>query len=117
MRLVMAMAALAAVCGSGGVQAQYPDPNEEIARQGEAAGPVADVVLKCEDGTVMLLNFGKTFDQATLDPGTGAAIALTAQEAASGIHYTGGGWDVRGKVDEHTITGPDGKPRTCLAQN
>jgi hypothetical protein len=116
MRLVIAMV-LAAGLGAGVAKAQYPDPNEEIARQGETAGPAADVVLKCGDGTVMQLDFGKTFDQATLDPGTGAKIALRAQETASGIHYTGEGWDVRGKVDEHTVTGPDGKVRTCLAQN
>lgn len=78
------------------------------------AGPAAVESIRaafaCEDGAALVVTF--TGEQAVLESGS-ATARLAQQRAASGIHYAGGGHDLRGKGAEMTWTGPDGQVRMC----
>src|SRR5262245_46336250 len=75
-----------------------------------SAPPVRKVVFQCEPGTSIAVTFDK--DTATLDA-NGVSARLTQQRTGSGIHYTGGGHDLRGKGTELTWTDAAGIAHQC----
>lgn len=71
------------------------------------------VTFLCERGQNIAVAFQG--DSATLEH-DGASVRLSAQPVASGIHYAGGGHDLRGKGHEATWTDPAGVARACRDQ-
>jgi membrane-bound inhibitor of C-type lysozyme len=83
---------------------------------------------RCDDGTLFTARFDREGGPATLtfeqpDPSTGAPdaidrdfrVVLEPQPVGSGMWYAGGGWSLRGKGPDATLTRPDGRMATCRA--
>jgi len=78
---------------------------------------------RCADGAAFTARFDREGAGATLafdrdDPDAmpherGYLVALTTQRPGSGIWYAGGGWSLRGKGADATLTRPDGRSSAC----
>lgn len=71
------------------------------------------VTFLCDRGQTVNVTFA---DGIAHLAGEGMSADLTQQRVASGIHYTGGGHDLRGKGPELTWTDPTGTVRQCRDQ-
>ena len=75
--------------------------------------PERRVVFLCDRGQSITVGFqGNT---AVLESG-GTSARLRARTVASGLHYAGGGHDLRGKGPELVWTDPTGATRNCRDQ-
>lgn len=71
------------------------------------------VVFQCEQGRYIAVRFAG--ESAALEAGV-HPVALSQQRTASGVHYVGGGHDLRGKGVELTWTDPHGVVMRCREQ-
>jgi heat shock protein HslJ len=100
-----ALVALAAMAGLAGCVAPAVEP----------AGPAAvTTTFLCERSQSFTVTLAGATGELRL-PGA-APLALQRQVVASGVHYTGGGHDLRGSGDQMTWTEPGGQVQQCLDQ-
>lgn len=72
--------------------------------------PLRIVRFACEDGSSMAVAFSGGTARLNI---AGSEALLSQLPSGSGIHYAGGGHDLRGKGDELTWTDPGGQRRQC----
>ena len=77
--------------------------------------PRVSAVFACEDGSSVSVLFDNVADRAELSFADGRTATLAGQRPASGMWYAGGGYELRGKGDDVTITTADGA-RRCRAR-
>ncbi len=70
---------------------------------------------RCVDGTRLVARFDPDNDRVTVSRGDTVLATLRGQPTGSGIHYTGGGYDLRGKGTAMTWTAPSQPPIACTA--
>lgn len=70
---------------------------------------------RCIDGSRLLVSFDPDNRTATVSRGGKIVAKLTQQRVASGISYTGGGYELRGKGDDMDFTAPGQPPLPCTA--
>ncbi|VVT02155.1 conserved hypothetical protein [Sphingomonas sp. EC-HK361] len=90
-----------------------PRPADAASGDGRPANAVARYA--CEDGSRFVARFDNRAGTVTLNRGGKPFATLTQQRAASGIWYRGDGFELRGKGNAATLTGPGGKSRACTA--
>lgn len=107
----LARALLAVAVAVAGVLAGCArSPAAPLSASGE---PPRRVTFACDRGQALAVTFaGET---ATLEA-SGRSVQLARQLVASGLHYAGGGHQLRGKGDELTWTDPSGAERLCRDQ-
>lgn len=70
---------------------------------------------RCVDGSRYVVRFDNRRDVATLIEDGRTLATMAGQRPASGIWYRGGGWELRGKGREATLTKPDGPALPCIS--
>jgi hypothetical protein len=70
---------------------------------------------RCVDGSRLVARFDPDNDRVTVSRGGTVLATLRGQPTGSGIHYAGGGYDLRGKGTAMTWTAPDQPPIACTA--
>jgi membrane-bound inhibitor of C-type lysozyme len=77
----------------------------------------ASALYVCSGGGTVRVKFDNRADTATIATDETGPVTLLGQRPASGIWYAGGGYDLRGKGREATITMPRGTAVTCIAKD
>lgn len=96
-----------------------PDPAPapaHVAMQAPRLPDVATATYACADDSRISARFDNRAGTVTLHRG-GEHVTLSQQPAASGIHYAGQGWDLRGKGGDATLSRPDAEPVACVAED
>jgi membrane-bound inhibitor of C-type lysozyme len=92
-----------------------PAPGPIDAGPGDGVPATASADYRCSDGYAFHVAFDNRADTGTVSVGGRQLAVLDAQRAASGIWYSGGGYNLRGKGDTAEFTRP-GKPAVqCTA--
>lgn len=76
---------------------------------------VVRAVYLCANGDRLTVDFDNPRAMATVRNSNGLAIDLHQQKSASGLWYTAGGYELRGKGNEATWTASDRPQTTCRA--
>ncbi|MGK6353628.1 MliC family protein [Sphingomonas sp. DT-207] len=90
-----------------------PRPGEPTPRPTEDNRSTAN--YRCMDGTRLVARFDPDNNRVTVSRGGTALATLRGQPTGSGIHYAGGGYDLRGKGTSMTWTAPNQPPIACTA--
>lgn len=116
------LAPLAAVAAATALVGCASD--EEMASPQPAA---ASAHYTCDDGSAFDIRFTRETREVMTGKRTvptsrgsaalildgGRTATLAGQPVSSGMHYSGDGYDFRGKGEAATLIGPDGVARTC----
>lgn len=76
---------------------------------------IATAHYTCRRAPAFAVRFDNRAGTATIENGTRPAPVMAIQRAASGIWYRGGGYELRGKGRNATLTRPGGAPVSCTA--
>jgi membrane-bound inhibitor of C-type lysozyme len=83
--------------------------------QQEVMNSVVRAVYLCSNGERLTVDFDNPRAMATVRNSNGLAVDLHQKKAASGIWYTTGGYELRGKGNEATWQASDQAQTTCRA--
>ncbi|GGB18012.1 hypothetical protein GCM10011380_04450 [Sphingomonas metalli] len=86
--------------------------DEEVPVASAGAPETANARYACTDGSVVPARFDNRDGTVALTVG-GASVTLRQQPVASGIHYAGAGFELRGKGRRVVLTLPDGATKDC----
>jgi hypothetical protein len=70
---------------------------------------------RCMDGSRLVARFDPDKDRVTVSRGGQRLATLRGQPTGSGIHYAGGGYDLRGKAYDISWSAPGQPPIACTA--